>query len=279
LGGKVELATAAESAASFDGGASKPTVLQSKYATSTPTAAGCSTFCVAVASAGKLAQAFLDLTIPYTWTAQHTFSSLFATNASSTNATTTRLWVTGVTSSLLKTDSLGQVQAATAGVDYARQRYTFATTSDIEMPTNGFATSTSITIPASVLTASSTIQVTGNIGCRNVVSGNVGGNCTYKIRDANSIDLATFTTPIGDALNQQGFFTTTIVSNGNSISAQKSITTGALVTTTSSPGTNISAESSPSVNFANALTLQIVLSSDNNDTFTSLQNALFVVNP
>jgi len=33
--------------------------------------------------------------IPYTWTAQHTFSSLFATIASTTNATTTNLTVTG----------------------------------------------------------------------------------------------------------------------------------------------------------------------------------------
>jgi len=82
-GGIVELATAEEAAASFDGGVSKPTVLQSKYATSTPTPS-CSTFCVVIATAGKISQAFIDLTQTFAWAALHTFSAGFLSTASST---------------------------------------------------------------------------------------------------------------------------------------------------------------------------------------------------
>ncbi|MFN3658179.1 MAG: hypothetical protein ACK4UO_13060 [Pseudolabrys sp.] len=87
LGGKVELATATEAAASYDGGAAKPTVLQSKNATSTPGLnAGNS---VPVTIAGKLAQAFWDLTAAFTWTGTHIFSGLTSFTATSTMATTT----------------------------------------------------------------------------------------------------------------------------------------------------------------------------------------------
>lgn len=62
--------------------------------------------------------ASVNQNIPYTWTAHHIFSSLFATNASTTNATSTHFALPGILSSLLKTDSNGKVAAATAGTDY-----------------------------------------------------------------------------------------------------------------------------------------------------------------
>jgi len=91
FGGIVELATAAEQASSYYGGVDKPTVLQSRYASSTPStpqSVSANTTIVSDA-AGYLKQAWLNLTEHFI------FSSLFATNASSTNATTTNLTVTG----------------------------------------------------------------------------------------------------------------------------------------------------------------------------------------
>ncbi len=58
-----------------------------------------------------------------------------------TTATTTNLAVTGIASSLLKTNSLGQVTAAVAGTDYANFGYLF--------PVNGYATTTGLGILAS----------------------------------------------------------------------------------------------------------------------------------
>ena len=74
--------------------AGTPTVLYSKYSTSTPSAS-CGLCTPITQNNGKLHQLFLDLTQAYTWTGHHIFSSLNATIASSTNATSTNLTVTG----------------------------------------------------------------------------------------------------------------------------------------------------------------------------------------
>lgn len=52
------------------------------------------------------------------FSAQNTFTSLFATLASSTNATTTNLSIKSITSKLLKTNSEGDVVAAVLGTDF-----------------------------------------------------------------------------------------------------------------------------------------------------------------
>lgn len=111
-GGIVELATALEAASSTDLGGNQPLVLQAKNATSTPANTTLAALKVPVAkNNGKLHQLWLDLTELFA------FSSITATNATSTN-----LGITGVTSSLLKTNSSGSVQAAVADTDYATKR-------------------------------------------------------------------------------------------------------------------------------------------------------------
>lgn len=52
------------------------------------------------------------------WSAYNSFSSIFATNASTTNATTTNFHISSVLASLLKTDANGRVTAAIPGTDY-----------------------------------------------------------------------------------------------------------------------------------------------------------------
>jgi hypothetical protein len=89
-GGIVELATQLEMASSTDNGVTKPTVIQSKYATSTPDGTSQAGLYVPISkNNGKLHQLWLDLTEDFTFTGHTIFSSVFSTNASSTNATTT----------------------------------------------------------------------------------------------------------------------------------------------------------------------------------------------
>jgi len=81
-----ELATAAEAAAGTSIGSTLARLLlPASLATSTPTAS-CTTGCIVVAVSGKIAQAFLDLTATFTWTALHTFTGGLTSTATSTFA-------------------------------------------------------------------------------------------------------------------------------------------------------------------------------------------------
>jgi microcystin-dependent protein len=99
--GIVELSTAAEAGAGTSlGSTAARLALPGSLATSTPTAAGCSAFCVVVAAAGKIAQAFIDLTASFIWTGQHTFNGTQGVSTTTVNnglaiATTTQLGVYG----------------------------------------------------------------------------------------------------------------------------------------------------------------------------------------
>ncbi|MFA7216953.1 MAG: helix-turn-helix domain-containing protein, partial [Candidatus Paceibacterota bacterium] len=97
-----------------------------------------------------------DLSANRTWTLSlpnHVIfpSSFFATSASTTNSTTTSFAITGITSSLLKTNASGSVIPAIAGTDYLTSADIFA----YPFPSN--ATSTTLTFSGGLLsTASST---------------------------------------------------------------------------------------------------------------------------
>lgn len=95
IGGIVRLATQLQMASSTDNGTDDPAVLYSKYSTSSGGTSAQGLYAVITNNAGKIAQNFWDLTQNFTWTGHHIFSSLFATSASSTNATTTNLYVSG----------------------------------------------------------------------------------------------------------------------------------------------------------------------------------------
>jgi trimeric autotransporter adhesin len=116
-------------------------------------------------STGVFTTAF-STTTQNNFNAHNTFTSLFATNASSTFATTTNLALTSVTSSLLKTNSLGQVIAAVLGTDYQNFGYLFpsnATTTQLAF--NGGATFAGATSTASfAVTGSTTISSALNVG-------------------------------------------------------------------------------------------------------------------
>lgn len=94
--GCVQIATARQAASStINGSTGAIDVLQSSYATDTPSISGCATSsggCVVMSLLnGKLNQAWLDLTQAFTWSGLQTFSSGFIDNASSTFISTANL--------------------------------------------------------------------------------------------------------------------------------------------------------------------------------------------
>lgn len=259
VNGVSELATAAESGAGTSvGGTGARLVLPASLATSTPTAS-CSAFCVAIATAGKLSQSFLNLT------QQFNFSSLFATNASSTNATTTKLWITGITNSIVKTDSAGQTIAAVPGVDYSTGSYSFAT-STLTIPSTGsisYATSTGLTIPSGTFSASSTIDLVGSMSVCTVSSFGSGSGigCYVHLRNSAGVDFFRFKVGGNDAntaLKQSSFFVR--VFNNSSVSSQKgSIVATCITTGVSDTSCSGSGAVSSSINTSGATTLYVVL--------------------
>jgi len=252
--GVVELATALESASStILGSTGAGLVLQARYATETPqncTSVGC----IVVSNiGGKIRQSFLDLTEHFI------FTSLFATSASSTNATTTsRFALPFITSSLLKTDSVGSVVAATAGTDYQRQQYTFATTSNLTV-VGVSGTSTFLTIPASTLTASSTIIVRGSMRCTDAAG---GGTCgvLLKAGDATIASASNACTPSTGAVGDGTFVLQTL--SNNSTASQTGLSFAACNISSAGASTFANEETSSTVDLSAATTLSIVFSAD-----------------
>jgi len=94
-GGIVELATQLEMASSTDNGATKPTVVQSKYGTSTPSGTSYSGLYFPVSkNNGKLSQLWLDLTESFSWSGNHNFTGTGAYTGTNTFSATTTMATT-----------------------------------------------------------------------------------------------------------------------------------------------------------------------------------------
>ena len=170
----------------------------------------------------------VDTTQPYSWTNHHIFTSLRATIASTTNATsTTSHYFPFLTSTLLKTDSTGKLTAATAGTDYQSAPVS-------QSGTNGTATNTStstittITIPSGSLTSAQTLAIaifSSGSGTNGICSFDVqfgsgsasstiaawrsGGNCNSTWPAFTTIHLQA-----DDGTSSQLFSATTEISGG-----------------------------------------------------------------
>ena len=125
-------------------------------------------------------------------TGSTTLQNFTALNATTSQATTTNLAITGVTSSLLKTLSNGAVVAAQAGVDYqaagnyATFGYLFpsdATTTQLAF--NGGATFTGATTTALAVTGSSTIQTLNLSNALTVTNGGTGSTTLTGLLKGN----------------------------------------------------------------------------------------------
>lgn len=227
--GCVEIATLAEAAAgTANGGSGAALVVPTSISSSTPYS-GTQTGTVPTSVGRYLTQSWLDLT------AHWIFSSLFATNASSTNATTTRMWVTGVTSSIVKTDSLGKLTAATAGTDYPLPKRTYTTIAGVSTGATScsnncsvsvVATSTTILIPSTAISASSTIQIIGygNFDAGSANAGS-GSGCSATVYDnATFTALGSLGGSSGGANDDSGFNANLFINFQSSVSSQKNFT-------------------------------------------------------
>lgn len=227
-----------------------PNFLSAQNATSTSTGVFSALKSVITNNAGKLDLSFFDLTKWYN------FSQLFSTNATTTNATTTSQYITGILSSLLKTDSTGQVKAAVAGTDYSKASYSMASTTG--WTTSVVATSTVVVfIPANTLTASSSIQFDIQNSCQDAGSTGAATSCTWALRNALGTSFTSFGISPADNTTATGWVQGKIVNDG-SVASQK----GAFeqFTTTQAGVTSASiATITSTINFAVDQTLYLVM--------------------
>lgn len=205
--GIVQLATNLQAASSTPNGSTAARlVIPASMATSTPGTAGL--WAVITNNAGKIAQGFIDFTTANTWSGLQTFSAGFIDTASSTFTSSPTF--STIKSSLLKTNTSGQLTAAVEGTDFAGPAWSYGTTTATSTGgisvTNGSksissAPITILTFPSGTLTASSSLEV------------DVIGNCVVgTISSATAVCGATLQTNTGAVLWS---ITGAIDTNGN----------------------------------------------------------------
>lgn len=170
--GIVEIATAAETAASTaTGGTGALLALPASLATSTPTAS-CTTACIVAAVSGKIAQSFIDLTQAFSFTGDVTLSSATSTNFGLSNVLGwNSLYYTGpgthnATSSLLSNNGSGTLSwnsLTTLGAgSFLAASTTDTTVADTTTETT-YGGGTIGTIPANALSTNGAVLVNVNI--------------------------------------------------------------------------------------------------------------------
>lgn len=274
--GIIQLATGVQVASSTSSGSTGARlVIPASLATSSPG----SNFTLGVpitSNDGKLSALFFNGTAEnYTYNGTSTFNQGFIVNASSTFSTSTHL--ASVTSSILKTDSTGQITAGIPGVDYeSATKYVFATTTSTKITggsTEQYQKSSFFTIPSGVLQASSTISVTV-FGTQSVGGNNAGAACDVGVL-ANNIGVAT-NTPIvsGTSVtnNTPGWVTFNIIDNG-SLSSQLLSTIGAQSSQSNTTPTNnsgpVASLSTSAVNLSGTVTIALNFSASANSSGTN----------
>lgn len=281
-GGIVELGTLAEQASSFDGGVSKPTVLQTKNSTSTCQVVG-SYNIVASTTTGKMDKGCFDQTAMYNFTgARNNFQ-----NASSTGISAGYLYIGGTaTSSIsstgvltLGTTTAGVLQTSTSGIVYAGSapRFTYASTSAGASVTNGYATSTAnFVVPA--LNASSTIHFKGNFTCDNSANGD--RDCTVFLKDSTGATLTTITVT-SDAASALTYAFDVMVSReagtSNWANIGSAVNYGPFFNVSTIGG--VAVNNTSSLSLSSGATFQVVVRSAGTLTTATLTNYSIIVNP
>lgn len=266
--GGVWLATQLQQASSTNGAPNAPYVLQSKYATSTPSGTSTSgLYTVISKNNGKIHQLWLDLTEAFTWSGAHTFNTATTTfNATTSIAATSAspIRLNGVNYNFPSTNGASSTVMTTNGsgtVTWARTTGTklFSTFA-------GYSTSDD-TNENTIFTTTFTgglLSTTGLIRVRIPVSSTPDGSAaiTYAIRlkyGGSTLSTLTATGPAvggGNAVNGTGYIEA-IINNNASLSSQFVGFYGFL-----GHGSSAANQITSSINFASDTTSSIDTSTD-----------------
>lgn len=288
--GIVELSTQLEMASSTSlGGTGASVVLQSKYATSSRYTTGL--FIPITQNDGTLNPSFIATSsgYVYNWGAFNNF------NASTTFTATTSISASSVTNGALVVNGLPYKYPSTRGasstvlMENGSGSLTWNPINPVHYTTTGnsvtttagsvsAATTTLITIPAGTLNASSTIQFIGYYQCGN--SDTSSHTCTYNVRDSTGISFASGgSTNAGNGAGTQAGAITGFITMNSSLTSQKTSTVGNAV---SAPVTmtSLTNDTTTSVNFNNAVTFAIQVTTSSNVGMTAqLSSFSIIVNP
>lgn len=234
----------------------------------------------------------------YVWGGNHTFTAGYIATASSTNTATTSIAASSVTNNALKLNGVPYAFPSTQGSTGSNLQnngsgvlsWNIGTTHYNSINTTGIvlsggaltvATSTAMSVPAGVLAASSTIMVQGNINtCQDNNSDQV--TCTLALYDATTYtqiaNCSFSSTASGGAVQGTLFFT---ITNKSSLSSQASISSCVVAGSTGATNQNGGTTLTSSLNTANALSLVMVASVNNQAGVNSLtlSNFSIVVTP
>lgn len=212
--GIVRLATALQAASSTPTTANTPYVMQAQYATDTPqygcaagytgtAGAGCS---VIASLAGKIKQAWLDLTASFTWTGNHTFSGATTSVTGVFGVGTTSPYtIMGVTGELVANNFTATSTNATS------------TFQNLRIVTN--ATTTNLVISGT--------QVGGatNYTASSTAFSCASGTCTYTGSAPTNANIASGTWTANDSTGQTFSGGVTIFRSGKTSETEKGIDT------------------------------------------------------
>lgn len=243
-----------------------PLVIPSLFATSTPGSnAGTQ---IPVTIGGKIAQAFWDLTQPFSWSGLNTFTAGLLDTASSTMTATTTIAASNVLSKAFVLNGIPlqfpSTQCASGQVwinngsgilscgTLPSEQYSIASTSRSSIINNVTITSSQLSVPAGVLTASSTVTVSGVAVC--LTSGS-GGTCTLTLIDTNSNTYCTLTLSPGTSASNFESFNINLFAN-SSLSSQSG-SMSVLLVPNSGAASDQGGGCGASVNWANATNFEV----------------------
>lgn len=281
--GCVQLATAAQAGVGTSAGSTAARLVPpNSLFNATPSA---TTIIPVTSTLGKIAQGFLDIfSTNNTWAGTQLFS------ASSTFTATTSISASNVLNNAFKINNVPYAFPSLQGTanqtlinngsgtlvwaKLSTQQYSLASTSSSIVPSGGTETSLPISIPANTLSASSTILFTGSITCADSSAGN---QCKISIVDTNSNDYLDYVVSPGTNRTCTNDFTIRIMAN-NSTSAQISVGTGGCYVPGAASWSDSSSANTTSVNWANATSFELKVTSGSSMTST-LTNFLGTVTP
>lgn len=272
-----------------------PTVLYSKYSTSSPYTSGL--WVPITRNDGKLSPLFIATTSSdnYVWGGTSTFNGTSLFTASTTLTATTSIAATNATNNALIINNLAYAFPSSRGssgtfltengsgtLSWSNlvPRYTYASTSPVASVSNGYATSTTnFVIPA--LNASSTIKFRGSFTCDN--SSNGDKNCTVSLRKNTGEIISEGAVGSDGAVSATYSFdidVSSAVNNGSNLwsGIGSGIQTGGVPSSaTVANGFQVSYSSATSL--SSPATLVVVVNSSGAGTTMSINSYSIIVNP